>query len=160
MEHYIKDCTGGVGLDDELNSLQSLAIDILLKMANSTGEQIRSISESLGDGVTLQQPTEDALEELPNTVSDEFPSVITNAFQKVKCRRISDVYYAIKAPVCCDVAVSMEWIAWPLSVMGLTMLSSFMLSCCIGKRAFPQQAEENEEKAGNETKNPVADDED
>jgi hypothetical protein len=157
VEHYLKGCTTGESIDSHLDALEGIAIEMVKGMAGSAGTQVDGLAAALGSDMVIRQAVLAEINKVPEIIDSKLPPVIQSMFGLIKCPRVSQAYYELKSPICCDVAVSVYWIAWPLSIMGFTTLVALILSCCIGKRAFPGKADSSEEQGRREDEKSSAD---
>lgn len=114
MSYYLLDnCQGeGDAVDRTLTTLQTLMTDVVVSLAGSAGDMVEDLTSEMGDsGMQIRPAVVDEMVEVTTIVSDRMPGVIHSAFNMVKCPRLSKAYYEVKAPICCDVVVSMYWIA-------------------------------------------------
>lgn len=120
MGFYLTDdCqgAGGGSIASTLALLNTIMNDVVVVMAGNAGEMVDSMSSSMGAGVAINADLILQIQAITTIVSTQVPPVIDSAFNMVGCRELSATYYTVKSPICCDIVVSMYWVAYPLSVM-------------------------------------------
>ena len=112
--YFTDDCQGPGGgtIASTLDTLENIMIDVVVVMAGNVGDMIEEMAGAMGDsGMTLKPALVDQITEITDIVVDQVPPVISDGFAVIGCPRISEAYYQIKSPICCDVVVSMYWVA-------------------------------------------------
>jgi hypothetical protein len=112
--YFTDDCQGPGGgtIASTLETLENIMIEVVVVMAGNMGDMIGEMAGSMGDsGMTLNPALVVQITEITDIVAEQVPPVISDGFAVIGCARISEAYYQIKSPICCDVVVSMYWVA-------------------------------------------------
>ena len=112
--YFTDDCQGPGGgtIASTLETLENIMIEVVVVMAGNMGDMIGEMAGSMGDsGMTLNPALVVQITEITDIVAEQVPPVISDGFAVIGCTRISEAYYQIKSPICCDVVVSMYWVA-------------------------------------------------
>lgn len=140
LEYYLKGCqTQDPGASRALNQFQATLINITSGLAGTATSVIDDMGASLPAGMVLRPIFLNQVKAIVTVATDGSTGVrpvIEAAIDLVQCPRVSQAYFEIKAPICCDIVVAFYWLIYPLSMLAMCTCMPMCLSCCLGKKAF------------------------
>lgn len=144
MRFYLtEDCQGpaGAGIAATLDALEQILIDVVQAMAANAGELVETMADGMGDsGMELRPGVIDAIVRVTSIVGEDVPPVVSRAFGLLGCPRLSKAYYDLKSPICCDVVVSMYWIACAFPALP-RLLTALVCMCARARLLSPGRHE-------------------